>query len=56
MRLFLTVEAQNCTENGLSEILKETMNKGVYIIFLQIGIFLKKNPLFFMNENIKSGQ
>ena len=27
MRLFLTVEAQNCTENGLSEILKETMNK-----------------------------
>ena len=24
MRLFLTVEAQNCTENGLSKILKET--------------------------------
>lgn len=27
MRLFLTVEAQNCTENGLAKILKETIEK-----------------------------
>lgn len=27
MKLFLTVEAQNCTENGLSQILKETIDQ-----------------------------
>ena len=27
MKLFLSIEAQNCTENGLSEILKETIDK-----------------------------
>lgn len=27
MKLFLTIEAQNCTENGLSKILKETNDK-----------------------------
>ena len=27
MRLYLTIEAQNCTENGLAKILKETINE-----------------------------
>ena len=27
MRLFLTIEAQSCTENGFSVILKETVDK-----------------------------
>ena len=27
MKLFLSIEAQNCTENGLSKILKETIDK-----------------------------
>ena len=27
MRLFITIEAQNCTENGLANILKETNEK-----------------------------
>ena len=27
MRLFLTIEAQNCTENGLAKILKETIDE-----------------------------
>ena len=31
MKLFITVEAQNCTENGLSKILKETIDKLTFL-------------------------
>ena len=32
MKLFLSIEAQNCTENGLSIILRETINKLGFLI------------------------
>jgi len=43
MRLVLTVEAQNCTENGLSKILKETIDKLSFLTDKSIDLESKNN-------------